>query len=63
MITKLNIFIRNILLDQTNHIRICDFGISKIMDDDDTPTPSMGTRSYMSPEMLNGRFYDYKTDI
>lgn len=54
----------NILLTQYNTVKIGDFGISKPLDYTeqlaDTP---LGTPFYLSPEVVLGQKYDYKSDI
>jgi len=45
-----------------NKIKIADFGVSKIIDNV-SPLSIKGTKGYMSPEMINGSNYDYKTDV
>ena len=45
----------NVLLDIDGHIKLADFGLSKIMNCTDTLTNSFcGSPEYMSPEMLMG---------
>jgi len=55
----------NILLNEKNEIKIADFGISKILhnDDDSTMTTNQGTKNYMSPEIINSKEYNFKTDV
>ena len=55
-------WIRNILVHK-NHLKISDFGISIITKNDSSRFDVQGTADYMSPEMLNGRKYNSKTDI
>jgi serine/threonine protein kinase len=55
------IIIRNILLTETEKIKIADFGTS-IIAFDRTYT-ICGTLEYMSPEMKNGKGYSFSTDI
>jgi serine/threonine protein kinase len=41
----------NIILDEEGHVRLADFGLSKIMDDEFTHS-FCGSAEYMAPEML-----------
>ena len=41
----------NILLDYEGHVRLADFGLSKVMEDDFTHS-FCGSAEYMAPEML-----------
>ena len=54
----------NIFLTKDDHIKLGDFGISKILNStrDIAKTP-IGTPYYMSPEALNGEEYSYSSDI
>lgn len=48
----------NILLDDKGHIRLTDFGLSKIMLDDDKAAFSLcGTPEYLAPEILTASNY------
>jgi serine/threonine protein kinase len=54
----------NILLDESGHIRICDFNLAKDgMTKNKRANSFCGTPLYFSPEMLSGKGVDYKCDI
>lgn len=53
----------NILLDSTQKIlKICDFGISKFLTQTNAST-TVGTYHYMSPELLQSKPYNKKSDV
>jgi serine/threonine protein kinase len=53
----------NILMDFEGHIKISDFGLSKILDDSDEKTFTLcGTPQYISPEVLKNKGYDKTID-
>jgi serine/threonine protein kinase len=52
-----NILIKNDVL------KICDFGISKIIATISKITKGIGSPPYMSPELHDGQVYDFKADI
>merc|ERR1712154_205197 len=52
----------NILLDRHYEPRITDFGLSR-MKDQSTLTAGTGTFQWMSPEIIQGKKYDEKSDI
>lgn len=55
---------QNILLGVNGEIKITDFGIADILEDDETKTQSlMGTPQYVAPEVLNKGESTYQTDI
>uniref|UniRef100_A0A914CWY4 mitogen-activated protein kinase kinase n=1 Tax=Acrobeloides nanus TaxID=290746 RepID=A0A914CWY4_9BILA len=58
---------RNILLNKNGYLKICDFGISKIMEEEITSTINVGTIPYWAPERFNPdpniNGYTYATDI
>ena len=56
--------LENILLDENGHVRLTDFGVSKLgKDGGDKFTSVVGTREYFSPEMIKregyGKPYDF----
>lgn len=53
----------NVLLDDKKRIRICDFGLSKRVDDETVVmTSNLGTPHWMAPELFSNS-YDNKIDV
>lgn len=52
----------NILINTSGEIKICDFGVSGQLIDS-MANSFVGTRSYMSPERLQGTHYSVQSDI
>jgi serine/threonine protein kinase len=53
-----------VLLDQAQNIKLGDFGLAKeLTTDTRLAQTNVGTPFYMSPELINGRPYDEKSDI
>jgi serine/threonine-protein kinase len=55
----------NIFITRQNEVKIMDFGVAKILDNKE-PTRSrsmVGTLLYISPEQINGRDADFRSDI
>ena len=56
---------QNILLTKNNQVRILDFGLAKLVDDDNLTQAGLrlGTVNYMSPEQGQGLDVDNRSDI
>jgi serine/threonine protein kinase len=54
----------NILIDLDNNVKICDFGVSKIIKKGDILFDQCGTPTYIAPEILKNKGYDgFPVDI
>src|SRR5262245_48891367 len=54
----------NILVDESGQAKVSDFGIARISGSDVTHTGALlGTPAYMSPEQLDGRVVDGRSDL
>ena len=54
----------NILIASDGTIKICDFGISKLMTvEEQSKTRGVGTQKFMAPENINEEEYDEKVDV
>ena len=54
--------------DETNYemkekLKLIDFGFSKILSKNEKTNDSFGTLIYISPEIINHDYYDYKEDV
>ena len=48
----------NILMDLTNTVKICDFGVSRILSPGDTMYEHCGTPAYIAPEIFRNEGYE-----
>lgn len=53
----------NILVNDSGHIKLCDFGLAVRSKKDEFFMQVCGTKSYMAPEMLMKYGYNWKVDI
>jgi len=53
----------NILRDIGGNVKLGDFGTSKQLQSVSRMNSFCGTWYYMSPDIISGKCYDYKTDI
>ena len=44
--------LENILVDQEGYIKLIDYGLAKIVKDDEMATTFCGTPEYLAPEMV-----------
>ena len=52
----------NVMICETGHLKLIDFGLSKILDEDRTFTVC-GSPEYMAPELLSKQGYSYSVDF
>jgi serine/threonine protein kinase len=45
--------LENVLLDQGGYLKIIDYGLAKMLDEDQESTSFCGTPEYLAPEMVN----------
>lgn len=45
--------LENILIDQDGYIKIIDYGLAKMLDENQESTSFCGTPEYLAPEMIN----------
>ena len=63
-VVHLDIKPENLMLDESGTVRVLDFGIARVLMPDVEATRSVaGTLRYMSPEQLQGRPLDRRSDI
>lgn len=53
----------NLLLDDSFHVKICDFGLARLRDLNCTMTANVGTVQWMAPEVLLGQVYTESADL
>ena len=52
----------NILLDRSNNLKLCDFGISLLIDENTYYTDRCGTPAYIAPEIIKSKYKGFKSD-
>jgi len=50
------------MIDENGHIRLIDFGFSKLLSKEKTYT-NCGTPVYLAPEVITGQGHDQRADI
>lgn len=53
----------NVLLNSKGEIKICDFGVSRELNNNSIADTFVGTSTYMSPERIQGDVYSIKGDV
>ncbi|KII91071.1 hypothetical protein PLICRDRAFT_106855 [Plicaturopsis crispa FD-325 SS-3] len=53
----------NVLLGDANHIKLCDFGLSKALEQVTFMSTRIGTSHYMAPELIEHKRYSTQSDI
>ena len=54
--------LENILLDQNGYLKIIDYGLAKMLKDDEEAATFCGTPEYLAPEMVNNEGHDKGVD-
>lgn len=52
----------NILMCDDGYIKLADFGLAKMINDEEIANSFCGTPEYLSPEMINGTGHDHTVD-
>ena len=58
-----DIKLENILLDARGQVKICDFGVSRVVEPGDVIRDKTGTPAYIAPEIILDEGYSYPVDI
>lgn len=53
----------NLLMDETNVVKIADFGVARVIETGGHMTAETGTYRWMAPEVIEHRPYDEKADV
>lgn len=53
----------NVLVTDAYQIKICDFGISKKVQENELLTEKCGTPAYLAPEVINQHYYPFHADV
>jgi len=54
--------LENILIDQDGYLKIIDYGLAKMLDDEQQTTSFCGTPEYLAPEMVTQAGHDKSVD-
>ena len=54
---------KNIFLTHDYHVKLGDLGIARTLENELQAKTAIGTQPYLSPEIIEGKGYDYSTDI
>lgn len=54
--------LENILVDSNGYLKIIDYGLAKIIKDNEEATSFCGTPEYIAPELVNKQPYDKNVD-
>ena len=53
----------NVMIDSEGHIKLIDFGFSKILKDSERTYTNCGTLGYTAPEIIKGLGHSFTADI
>eukprot|EP00028_Trichosphaerium_sp_Am-I-7-wt_P011976 CAMPEP_0168520824 /NCGR_PEP_ID=MMETSP0405-20121227/8275_1 /TAXON_ID=498012 /ORGANISM="Trichosphaerium sp, Strain Am-I-7 wt" /LENGTH=274 /DNA_ID=CAMNT_0008541895 /DNA_START=35 /DNA_END=856 /DNA_ORIENTATION=- len=54
---------KNLLLDENNRVKLCDFGFARVVSTKERPNTMCGTDDFMAPEVILGLDYNERADI
>mmetsp|Transcript_3971 Transcript_3971/g.4783 ORF Transcript_3971/g.4783 Transcript_3971/m.4783 type:complete len:243 (-) Transcript_3971:146-874(-) len=54
--------LENVMVDETGYIKIIDYGLAKMLNDDEIATSYCGTPEYLAPEMVSSAGHDKTVD-
>jgi len=53
----------NLLVSKTYQVKVCDFGLSRVVDSKNQMTSNIGTVSWVAPELFAKKLYTEKADV